>query len=135
LKAIHSQKLHPTEPGGLSRYRNLAAVLARPIDWDLIAQQYDQMVKYATAMKMGTADTEDIPRRFTRKNLPHPTYRALAELGQACSSIPTGPAAASIRAVASVRWRHDRYVRWFSLQSRREALQFWPTGRLALACE
>jgi TnpA family transposase len=86
LKAIHSQKLHPAEPGGRSRYPNLAAVLAKPIDWDLIAQQYDQMVKYATAMKMGTADTEDILRRFTRKNVPHPTYRALAELGQACKT-------------------------------------------------
>ena len=87
LKAIHSQKLHPTEPGARSRYPLLAPVLAKPIDWDLIAQQYDQMVKYATAMKLGTADTEDILRRFTRNNLQHPTYRALAQLGEACKTV------------------------------------------------
>lgn len=68
LKAIHSQKLHPAETGGRSRYPNLAPVLGAPINWELMAQQYDQIVKYATALKVGTADTEDILRRFTRKN-------------------------------------------------------------------
>jgi TnpA family transposase len=33
------------------------------------------MVQYTTAMKLGTADTEDILRRFTRDNAQHPTYR------------------------------------------------------------
>ena len=37
---------------------------ARPIDWDLIAHQYDQMVKYATALRLGTAEAEQILRRF-----------------------------------------------------------------------
>ena len=32
----------------------------------LIRQQYDQMVKYATALRLGTAETEAILRRFTR---------------------------------------------------------------------
>jgi len=49
-------------------------------------QQYDQMVQYTTAMKLGTADTEDILRRFTRDNAQHPTYRALAALGEACKT-------------------------------------------------
>src|SRR6476646_5011963 len=39
-------------------------------------QQYDQMVKYATAVRLGTAETEAILRRFTRNNVEHPTYRA-----------------------------------------------------------
>ena len=86
LKAIYSQKLHPAEAGGRSRYPNLAPVLGAPIDWDLITQQYDQMVKYATALKMGTAETEDILRRFTRNNAHHPTYQALAQLGRACKT-------------------------------------------------
>jgi TnpA family transposase len=30
-------------------------VLTRPIDWGLIRQQYDQMVKYATALRLRTA--------------------------------------------------------------------------------
>jgi TnpA family transposase len=35
-------------------------VLSRPINWDLIRQQYDQMIKYATALRLGTAETEVI---------------------------------------------------------------------------
>ncbi len=45
------------------------------------------MVKYATALRLGTAETEAILRRFTRNNLQHPTYRALAELGKALKTI------------------------------------------------
>ena len=41
------------------------------------------MVKYATALRLGTAETEAILRRFTRNNVQHPTYQALAELGKA----------------------------------------------------
>ncbi len=41
------------------------------------------MVKYATALRLGTAATADILRRFTRANLQHPTYKALVELGKA----------------------------------------------------
>ena len=58
-----------------------------PINWELIRQQYDQMVKYATALRLGTAETEAILRRFTRNNLQHPTYKALAELGKALKTI------------------------------------------------
>ena len=41
------------------------------------------MVKYATALRLGTAEAEAILRRFTRENVQHPTYRALLELGKA----------------------------------------------------
>ena len=64
-----------------------APVLARPIDWDLIAQQYDEMVRYATAMAERTADPETILRRFTRGNVQHPTYRGLSELGKAAKTV------------------------------------------------
>jgi TnpA family transposase len=87
LKAIHSQKLHRPEPGNASAYPHLQVVLTRPIDWELIEQQYDQMVKFATALRLGTAQSEDILRRFTRKNLQHPTYKALTELGKARKTI------------------------------------------------
>ena len=68
-------------------YPHLACVLARPIDWDLIEQQYDEMVRYTTAMAERTADPETILRRFTRANAQHPTYKALAELGKALKTI------------------------------------------------
>ncbi|WP_240422131.1 Tn3 family transposase [Paenibacillus periandrae] len=87
LKAIHTQKLYRPEPGMTDAYANLQHVLTRPINWDLIRQQYDQMMKYATALRLGTAETEAILKRFTRNNLKHPTYQALGELGKAVKTI------------------------------------------------
>ncbi len=45
------------------------------------------MIKYATALRLGTAETEAILKRFNRHNLSHPTYRALAELGKVIKTI------------------------------------------------
>lgn len=87
LKAIHTQKLYRPEPGMTDEYPNLQPVLTRPINWELIRQQYDQMMKYATALRLGTAETEAILKRFTRNNLKHPTYQALGELGKAVKTI------------------------------------------------
>ncbi len=87
LKAIHRQKLYRVENGKDNEYRNLQPILKRAIDWKLIRQQYDLMVKYATALRLGTAETEAILRRFTRQNLQHPTYKALSELGKAIKTI------------------------------------------------
>ena len=87
LKDLHRQKLYRPEPGGPETYPNLQPALGRAINWDLIRQQYDEMVKYATALRLGTTDAETILRRFTRNNLQHPTYKALAELGKARKTI------------------------------------------------
>jgi hypothetical protein len=62
-------------------------VLRRPINWALITPEYDNMVKYTTALRLGTAETEAILRRFTRDNVQHPTYKALMELGKACRTV------------------------------------------------
>ena len=87
LKNIASQKLLRPEAGTPEDYQNLQPILTKPINWDLIRNQYDEMVKYATALRLGTADTEAILQRFTRNNLQHPTYQALAELGRAIKTI------------------------------------------------
>jgi TnpA family transposase len=87
LKAIGSQKLYRPDTGQPDSYPHLQPVLTKPIDWELIRQQYDQMVKYATALRLGTAETEAILRRFTRNNVQHPTYKALSELGRAVKTI------------------------------------------------
>lgn len=52
-----------------------------------MAQQYDEMIKYATALKQCPADPEAILRRFTRNNVQHPTYKALSELGKVIKTI------------------------------------------------
>jgi TnpA family transposase len=87
LKGIHRQKLYRPFAGHSDAYPNLQPILTRPINWDLIRQQYDQMIKYATALRLGTAETEAILKRFNRQNLTHPTYRALAELGKVIKTI------------------------------------------------
>lgn len=45
------------------------------------------MVKYATALRLGTAEAEQVLRRFTRGGPKHPTYKAIEELGKAVKSI------------------------------------------------
>ena len=45
------------------------------------------MIKYTTALRLGTADAEAILRRFTRTNVQHPTYQALGELGKVRKTI------------------------------------------------
>jgi TnpA family transposase len=83
LKRIHAQRLYRPIAGEPDAYPGLRPVLSRPIDWDLIRRQYNEMVKFATALRLGTAAAADILRRFTRANVQHPTYRALVELGKA----------------------------------------------------
>jgi TnpA family transposase len=87
LKAIHKQRLYRPDAGQPDAYSNLQPVLRRAINWDFMAKEYDNMVKYATALRLGTAETEAILRRFTRNNLQHPTYKALVELGKARRTI------------------------------------------------
>ncbi len=60
-------------------YPGLKPAMTRPIRWDLIEQNYDQMIRYATAIRIGTASTETILRRFTR-NASHPVHQAMLEL-------------------------------------------------------
>jgi TnpA family transposase len=87
LKAIAAQKLARPHPNAGEAYPSLHPILTRAINWELIRQQYDEMIKYATALRLGTADPEAILKRFTRENVQHPTYRALAELGRAMKTI------------------------------------------------
>lgn len=88
LKNINRQRLYLPTAGDAKLYPNIAPGLSsRPIQWDLVEQQYDEMVKFATALRLGTADAEAILSRFTRANLQHPTYAALAELGRAVKTI------------------------------------------------
>lgn len=87
LKGIHRQRLYLPDNDSAALYPHLQQVLSRGIRWDLIRQQSDEMIKYTTALRLGTADAEAILRRFTRTNVQHPTYQALIELGKVRKTI------------------------------------------------
>ena len=82
IKAVNRVRLYRPGPG--DSYPRLApAMVGRPIRWELIADQYDEMVKYATAIRTRSAQTAAILRRFQSANAMHPTYQAMLEVGRA----------------------------------------------------
>lgn len=86
LKGINRQKLYKAESG--QDFPNINPVMAaKAINWELIEEQLDTMVKHAVALKLGMADAESLLRRFSRNNIQHPAYKALAELGKAIKTI------------------------------------------------
>ncbi|MDP9868938.1 TnpA family transposase [Streptosporangium brasiliense] len=45
------------------------------------------MIKYATALRLGTAESHQMLRRFAHGGLKHPTYQAIEELGRVIRTI------------------------------------------------
>jgi TnpA family transposase len=86
IKQINKIKLYHPDRGDPDAYPGLKPAITRPIRWELIEHNYDMLVKYATAIRVGTASTEAILRRFTRK-ASHPVYQAMIELGRAQKTI------------------------------------------------
>jgi TnpA family transposase len=87
FKNIHKQKLCLPDTDSAADYPHLQHILQDVIDWELIIKQYDEMIKYTTALRLGTAEAEAILKRFTRENRQHPTYKALSELGRVIKTI------------------------------------------------
>ena len=58
FKNINKQKLYYTDKEIKETLSNLQPILIRKINWDLISEQYDHMIKYTTALKTGTAHIE-----------------------------------------------------------------------------
>ena len=95
FKQINKMKLYVPGRGEDFSYPLLAPALTRPIRWDIIANNYDLMMKYATAIRLGTASTEALLRRFTSETT-HPAYAAILEVGRAQ------------RTIFLARWLRDR---------------------------
>lgn len=110
IKAIGKQKLSRPDAGDADRYPNLKSVLSQRIaDLDLIAQQYDEFVKHATALRLGTASAEAVLRRFTRNNVQHPTLKPWLSLERSskpssCAVICTTRDCVGRSTKASIRW-------------------------------
>lgn len=86
FKQINTMKLYVPGRGDEFSYPLLGPALTRPIRWDIIATNYDLMMKYATAIRLRTATTEALLRRFTSETT-HPAYAAMLEVGRAQRSI------------------------------------------------
>jgi len=87
LKGIATQKLARADRQTDCCYAHIEPIcMGKPVDWDLIARHYDEMVRLASALKLRTADAEAILRRFTRGQT-HPVFSALLELGKAVKTI------------------------------------------------
>src|SRR4051812_28917104 len=83
IKRINKTRLYRPGAGEPDRYPALEPALTRPVRWELIGEQYDQMIRYATAIRSGIASTEAILRRSTRARSMHATYQAMIEVGRA----------------------------------------------------
>jgi len=87
FKGIAKQKLVRAVLKSEKAYTSLEPLFApKPINWELISQHYDEMIKLATALKQRTAEPEAILRRFIRGQS-HPVFTALLELGKAAKTI------------------------------------------------
>ncbi|CAM5562044.1 transposase (plasmid) [Streptomyces viridifaciens] len=86
IKQINKVKLYRPGREDEDIYERLADAMTRPIRWDVIENNYDQLIKYATAIRVGTASTEAILRRFTR-TASHPVYQAMLEVGRAQKTV------------------------------------------------
>jgi len=87
FKNIHTQRLAAVKASDAKAYKNIKPILAHPINWKLIESQYDQIIKYTAALKVGTANSETIMKSFTHENQQHPTYKALKELGRVLKTV------------------------------------------------
>ncbi len=86
FKQINTMRLYVPGRGDQYAYPALAPALTRPVRWDVIENNYDLMMKYATAIRLRTASTEALLRRFTSETT-HPAYAAMLETGRAQRSI------------------------------------------------
>ena len=87
LKAINKQKLYYANPGDKDDYSNITEILKGSINWQLIEENYDEIVKHIVALKLGVVTPEVLIKRFSQNNYNHPVYKALVEIGKANKTI------------------------------------------------
>ena len=87
LKGINKQKLYYPTAKHKHYYSNLSSLLKSSINWRLIKEYYDEVVKYVSALKIGTVEPEVLIKRFSKDNYEHPIYKALTEIGKAVKTI------------------------------------------------
>ena len=69
LKRIKYERLYFPDKGTAGDYPNLAGTFARPIRWDRIEQQYDEMVKSTVAVKRSFSAIILLRERFNGRSM------------------------------------------------------------------
>lgn len=87
LKAINKQKLYYVETEDKNKYKNIEEVLKGKINWQLIEDNYDEIVKHMIALRLSIVTPEVLIKRFSSNNYSHPVYQALVEIGKANKTI------------------------------------------------
>jgi TnpA family transposase len=87
LKAINKQKLYYAHPLDKDKYQNIAEILKGSINWQLIEDNYDEVVKHIVALKLGIVVPSVLIKKFSNDNYIHPVYKALIEIGKANKTI------------------------------------------------
>jgi len=87
LKAVNKQKLYYVDSEDKNKYKNIAEILKGSINWQLIEDNYDEVVKHMVALKLGIVTPSVLIKRFSNNNYNHPVYKALVELGKANKTI------------------------------------------------
>ena len=88
IKGIGRIKLN--KPDGhiaRSHFNNLEEVMTKPINWQLIRENYDQIIRNVVALKLGTAEPEVLLKRFISDNTQSLLYKAILEFGRAVRTI------------------------------------------------
>jgi len=87
LKNINKQKLYYPSPESKKDYPNLQKILKAPINWEQIANDYNEAVKHAVALKLGIVEADVMVKRFSNDNYEHPVYKVFTEVGKAKKTI------------------------------------------------
>jgi hypothetical protein len=68
--------------GGSQWYKNLAEILKGSINWQLIADNYDEIVKHMVALKLGIVTPSVLIKRFSNNNYLRQTIKELKQIGK-----------------------------------------------------
>jgi len=87
FKAINKQKIYGVTSKDKKKYKNISCIMKGSINWKLIEDNYEEVIKYMVALKLGIIEPSVLVKRFSNNNFNHPVYKALMEIGKANKSI------------------------------------------------
>jgi len=87
FKAINKQKVYAVTSKDKKKYIHIEKIIRGVINWKIIEDNYDEVVKYMVALKLGIIEPSVLVKRFSKNNYNHPVYQALLWIGRANKSI------------------------------------------------